>query len=200
MVKVKCPICGTPVEGEDSEELTAGLREHMIGTHDLNELSSCPPPGEIDTSKKMEANTMGHRLQQAEMRREEETWAPPEGSEVPKRPEGLGDWVRKSLGRDDEVDPESRSKEEWRNGQGYPTMMRENMHSIRREDEKEAHKEDLNVPHELGNRPHQEVTGRYTIVCPMGDAKVSGNSDEELSDALKKHMVAAHQIKEVNTI
>jgi len=201
MARVRCPICGAQVEGNDSEELTIGLREHMVKSHeDLEARSTAGPAGEFDIPKQRGAEATDHRFHEAEMRREEETWDPPEGSEVPKRPEGLGDWVRKSLGTDNEVDPKVRAKEEWTTGQGYPTMMRENMHALRREDEKEAHKNDIVIPYSLKNESQQESPSRYIIDCPMCQAKVFGNDDEELSDALKKHMMETHKIKEIKLL
>jgi predicted small metal-binding protein len=126
MNSVRCPICEQRIRAGDSVELSAMLREHLSIQHDIDvqEKSarfSSPMTSAQERSGRVVVNEPKAQggLRGAEHRREEQYWAPESGTAVPPRPKGVGDWVSKSLGTNEEAG----GREEWASGEGYPNMM-----------------------------------------------------------------------------
>lgn len=141
----------------DSEGLSVQLRDHLSSRHDID-------------VKNPYREERGFRA--AEHRREEQTWAPEPGTDIPPRPKGIGDWTRKALG----ANPEAGGKEEWAHGQGYPSMM-----------ERSSERSTASVPRSTGE-------GGESLACPICGRLLMGSSDMVLSNELEDHFRTEHRI------
>jgi endogenous inhibitor of DNA gyrase (YacG/DUF329 family) len=176
MTSVRCPICEQRIVGEYREQLDRRLREHFSVRHgfDLRPESGPYPTRVVRTE--MEERGPEHRpphgrLYQASLRREEQTWAPDESS-LPPRPEGLGDWFRKSIGIDRM--PEERN---WARGEGYPSFIGGEW------------------AWEERGRERPLVRERYvaSTECPICGRTIEAADEQDLSWTLHEHMRTVHK-------
>ena len=182
MTSVRCPICEQRIVSTEEEDLSTRLRYHLSDQHDMREnsarfTSSLASVGGSASGRAVETTTVrtGSGFRGAEHRREEQTWAPEEGTAIPSRPKGVGDWMRKALGTNEEAG----GKEEWTRGEGYPAMME------RAADRSTA------PGHQMAG-PVERSEG--LVECPMCGRPVTGSDESELSQALEEHFRIQHQM------
>lgn len=224
MNSVRCPVCDGRLTGSDCDDLTVSLREHLEKEHDIQELCNTPtggvppstvarsyePPGREEavsrepTDEDRERMRLGNRLREAELRREQESWGPLAGSEVPPRTRGVSGWFRKTLGFGHGERPDVAGKRT--QGEGYPDMaggrhraegsILEEEYEKKRDRRREevGHREPAGPPHELGT-PHDDH-----VDCPMCGMHLSGDDENDLSIALREHMISMHEVAPLLTL
>jgi ribosomal protein S27E len=189
MTSVRCPICGRNMASADGEGLSAMLRNHLSDEHDVEVLKeSDRPAGPAATTgsgkglaEDVPPTKEGGRIHRAELRREEQFYAPEEGTEIPPRPKGIGDWVKKALGTDAEADE---SKDEWARGEGYPMLIGPEKRTPERTEVSTLTAEERAL----------EGKGLVWIECPVCGEVIAGMDADKLSGDLKEHMAGTHQI------
>ncbi len=194
MTSVRCPICDRSMTSTDKEGLNAMLRGHLSDEHDIevpkasdsfsgtSTMNGSGEGIEEDASPVRE----GGRIHRAELRREEQFYAPEEGTAVPPRPKGLGDWLRKALG----TDAEDGGKDEWARGQGYPLLMGREKSTYVDQRPRERNEGSVLAAQEM---PLEE-RGSGRIKCPICGEAIAGIDEDGLSEELKLHMMGTHQI------
>ncbi len=196
MTSVRCPICDRNMASSDREGLSAVLRDHLSDEHDVEVLKesdrsagTATPTGQMGSEKgnapDVAAMKEGSRLHRAELRREEQFYAPEKGTEVPPRPKGIGDWVKKSLG----TNAEDGGKDEWAQGEGYPTMMDRKGTAAR-----ERSPEPSDVPPLAAKGEPLEERGSEGVDCPICGEPIVALDEDTLTVKLREHVAGTHQL------
>ncbi|WP_019176948.1 hypothetical protein [Methanomassiliicoccus luminyensis] len=221
MNSVRCPVCNARLTGEDCDDLTVGLREHLEREHNIQELCNSPtggvppstvarsyePPEEMEPYRETEMDRerlrRGSELREAELRDETGSWGPPAG-EASLRAHGVGGWFRKTLGLGYGDRPDQGG--EWARGGRYsgadvaPRHPAPEGSSVREEYGKERGRRRERVPGREPAGPSMGLAHGDHVDCPMCGMHLSGADEDELSVALREHMISMHEVAPLMTM